>query len=348
MNYPPFLKDPQAAAAPFVCPFCSGEPRKRPRVAARTGKPRTLKLTVVPDRSPPNDAVLEGYLRAIQKHTLDKGYRIVALEPAMMTEAFVNECMACCASAIGDATFSDSYPLYCLREMQSPAHSFMQGSLVLTGDGKVAAFVLTNGMDEHGNLKQSLSQLKASVTRGTYPVNDFASRLFLIKDVSDFVHISLIVTGDAHREKRLATAMLLTELCRWARRGRSRAYVNVALRKTVVNGRLECSFSSASWNLYHNFGFQPAFRVAGPGGTFHWTQTEADSGKLMINLEFPDTIPSVAERQLHITPAHAASAKELFSTVTSSAHATTTTGSYRGRRQQRQPQPCPGNVQYEG
>ena len=188
-----------------------------------------------------------------------------------LTDDTISECLECCRSAIANATFSESYPDYCLRELQAFPHKYLQGTFARCNQSKkIIAFVITNGMDEYGNLKGSLGQLRQAQSKalaatngiaissptsptssqhgfpavpssalvggaGTTVTNTgFTEECLKIGDISDFVHVTLIATHESHRGKGLGKKLMLADSLRWLLRGRTRAYLNMALERLKI------------------------------------------------------------------------------------------------------------------
>eukprot|EP00758_Cryptobia_borreli_P006316 Tbor_TRINITY_DN5129_c0_g1::TRINITY_DN5129_c0_g1_i1::g.26248::m.26248 len=197
----------------------------------------------------------------------------------VLTDTMIEDSMECCKSAILNSTFSESYPLYCLKELQNLPHRYLQGTFARDRKTKkVVSLVLTNGMDVYGNLKNTIGQLKAAMSRagatnaewkdgvptsrreGHIPAQQQFGDLRLvpfmwecakIQDVSGFVHFTLIATHADHRGKGLAKRLMLAENLRWLMRGRTQSYLNVALErirvpKTPSNNLSDDSFPTAT------------------------------------------------------------------------------------------------------
>lgn len=316
---------------------------RRPPVPRQT----PLKLREVPDRVPSPPLLVSrltsllGQLRAIAVTGDGMGYDVLDLPAVALTDNEVRGCLDCCAAAVADATFSESYPVYCLREVCHGHHPFVQGTVLRTATrtssssqlaisnnssgavplpphststpGQVAAMVLSNGMDGYGNLRATITQLKIAVGRGFSGAASDASvgadsggssglasptpflrQCVAITDASDFVHVTLSATHATRQRRGLAKLLMAMDLLKWALRGRTRAFLNMAIEKRIVDGGTRVGFASspASKGLYESFGFSDVFPRYDPEtGKERWTAREADMGRVMANLDFvPDAI----------------------------------------------------------
>lgn len=276
----------------FICPICTGEPRKRPRGGDRPHRQLTLKLSPISDVLPSNAARLRTHLTRLKKRASQRGFDIIDIPSKTFTDEVVQQCIECCAQPIQDATFSESYPKYCFQEIQQEIHKYVQGSLCCEKtSGKVVSLVLTNGMDPYGNLKQTINQLRCAHAK----VQQFAASPFLdVGDVSDFVHFTLIATHPDFRSRGCATELMLCEMLKWCMRGRNRAFLNMALKKRMNgNDKLVCSVPEASSRLYRLFEFVEVYPKYTPEGDLRWTPKEADMGRVMANLDLQGTIVRV-------------------------------------------------------
>lgn len=274
---------------------------RRPPVARQV----PLKLKEVPDRLPGNpDAVrrLQTSLRGLHQAANEMNYDVIALPNQELSEAEVQQCLDCCADAVRDATFSDSYPVYCLKEVRSNLHPYVQGTLLKCRETKrVVSMVLSNGMDGYGNLRPTITQLKCALNRGRLPahhVTPFMSQCIAITDISEFVHITISATHPSHQRRGLAQLCMAIDLHRWALRGRTKAFLNMAIEKRLVDGnqRVEYVSSPASRRLYERLGFADVFPRYDPEtGKERWTAKEADMGRVMANLSFTEHVLAITD-----------------------------------------------------
>jgi ribosomal protein S18 acetylase RimI-like enzyme len=288
----------------FVCLFCTGEAARRLARRLEDGRlappppPKhsvVLKLTECSDTRPPNGKELDASLRQLLTYAASCGFELIFVgrgggggggggsDPSTaLTDSFVEQSLSCCASAIQSATFSETYPSWCLSELRAPPHGYLQGTFMRCLTSKrVVSLVLSNGMDGYGGLRSTVSRLRmlhtkaankgeawlptsSSSSAASPPLEDDTSRSFVesclaINDVSPFVHINLIATHPNYRGRGLAKMLIAAELLRWALRGRSKAYLNMALDKKLVDNdtRVTCTVSPASKRLYDTFGFRP-------------------------------------------------------------------------------------------
>ena len=300
-----------------------GKGRKSSSVVVKAHQPpprqTAVKLTEIKD-SPPSDMLQLASLSVSLRQLAESlGFDLVEFgggRPTSLTDELIEQCMECCSSSIADATFSDSYPRYCMRELQQQHHHYLQASLIrCKATSRVVSLVFSNGMDPYGNLKSTIAQLKRTLTRASSgattasetalaELGDFAAQCLAISDVSDFVHITLTATHSEFRNRGLAKISMLNELVRWLQRGRNRAFLNMALEKRVVavpstasttTAAVTCAPPLASRNLYTLFGFHDVFpRVVKDTGEFRWTAQEADMGRVMANLSVRKSALSVA------------------------------------------------------
>lgn len=256
----------------------------------------------------------------------------------LLTDSMIQECLGCCESAIANATFSESYPDYCLRELQTFPQKYLQGTFArCTKTNKIVAFVLSNGMDEYGNLKTTVTQLKQLYGKSPNP-SPFMEECLKITDVNDFVHITLIATHESHRGRGLAKKLMLADSLRWLIRGRTRAYLNMALerlkvpsqkrpavvappsssvgkrRASVIKVKEEeaadvskeaesdviCVASEASLRLYTSLGFADVCpsKVDPETNEIKWTPKEEEGGKVMANLDMKASARAVSRQVL--------------------------------------------------
>lgn len=339
----------------FVCLFCTGEASRRlhrsndGRIVVPPPKHSISmqKLSEVPDTRPANARELEASLRRlVQFASCSCGVDIIFVgaglqgsgsirtrqlqsSPDAFTDALVEQSLACCASAIDTATFSESYPSWCLSELRSPPHGFLQGTFMrCLRTNKIVSLVLSNGKDGYGGLRGTISRLRTLLRSGGDPspskvggrrvatgaaaaedLSPFVASCLNIRDVSPFVHINLIATHPSYRGRGLAKMLIAAELLRWALRGRSQVYLNMALDKQLVDGdsRVVLSISPASKRLYDLFDFQPVLpvgrRVNGGGSANdgasegaasveggEFSAKEKDSGRVLANLHFVPTV----------------------------------------------------------
>lgn len=293
-----------AAASPIIAGVTTAS-SVFPLASRQSPAPRQLpqKLRDVPDVRPPEALAqrLEGLLCALSRTAEELGYRVLHLPAHQLTEAQMAESLACCTEAIREATFSADYPAYCLKEVQQHRHPYVQGTALQSIDsGVVCAFVLSNGRDVYGNMRSTITQMKSALHRGfLYPadVTDFMAHCMTITDVSDMVHITLSATHARYQRKGLARLLMAMELLKWALRGRTRAFLNMAIEKRLVDGgtRIELASPAASRHLYQSFGFVDVFPRYDPvTKKERWTAKEADMGRVMANLRFVDDVQRVA------------------------------------------------------
>lgn len=97
--------------------------------------------------------------------------------------------------------------------------------------------ILSNGMDVYGNLKPTITQLKSAINRKSVDplclTNTMQACLGIV-DVSGFVHITISATHSKHQRRGLAKLLMSMELLKWALRGRTRAFLNMAIEKKLV------------------------------------------------------------------------------------------------------------------
>lgn len=298
----------------FLCPFCTGEVpleggedgnhfSRRPPAPRQT----PLKLRAVPDCRPPEPQAsqLESLLAGLTAHARALGFELLHLPDTAITERQAAQCVECCADAIAAATFSPSYPVYCLREVRAARHPYLCGALLRdSAADRIAALVLSNGMDIYGNLKSTVTQLKAAVRRGAAggEWSPHTQQCIAISDVSDVVHITLSATHRAYQRRGLARLLMTVLLLRWALRGRTRAFLNMAIEKHLDDGgqRVQYAASPASRRLYQSLGFADVFpRYDRDTGRERWTAREADMGRVMANLNFVPFATAAAEALLH-------------------------------------------------
>nr|CCC95206.1 conserved hypothetical protein [Trypanosoma congolense IL3000] len=289
----------------YICPFCRGL-QKRDRSQARPPAPRqpTIRLREVPDRMPFGSVTqLRHLLKVTVRSAQQQGYTVVDLPATPLTEAMEQQCLECCAEAIKEATFSKQYPLYCLKEVWTQAHPYVQGTLLRCSEtGRIVSMVLSNGMDVYGNLRPTITQLKSGINRGIIDSKHqtaFMDACTKLNDVSDFVHITLSATHKDYQRRGLARMLMVIDLLKWALRGRTRAYLNMALEKRVVDGgaRLECVASPSSRRLYESFGFKDVYpRFDRDTDVQRWTPKEADMGRVMAHLNFVEDVIAIAAR----------------------------------------------------
>lgn len=187
--------------------------------------------------------------------------------------------------------------------------------------------ILSNGMDVYGNLKPTITQLKSAINRKSVDqacLTQAMQACLDIVDVSDFVHVTLSATHIKHQRRGLAKLLMSMELLKWALRGRTRAFLNMAIEKKLVevvqtdnsdntdsvhnniisnisnnkrkgyangknskSGGMKVEYSSppASRRLYHLFNFEDVYPRYDPlTQSEKWTAKEADMGRVMVNL----------------------------------------------------------------
>lgn len=113
----------------------SGEKQMSFSPAALPPVPRQApqRLREVPDVFPSNIKVLFQALQKVQ-HIITKILHcsILELPHTPLTESQVEECMECCKLAVSEATLSATYPMYCLREVRTALHPYVQGTLLVS------------------------------------------------------------------------------------------------------------------------------------------------------------------------------------------------------------------------
>lgn len=140
---------------------------------------KILSIQETPDRPILNQ---EPFQRIIQNATesLEKsGFKLLLFpDPnqdrksltTMMNMTFAemeDQIMESSRSSIEDATFSEEYPLYCIRELQSKKHPYLQGAAAwCTQRRKIVAVVMSNGRDPYCDLRTTVSNLKNQVAAG--------------------------------------------------------------------------------------------------------------------------------------------------------------------------------------
>ncbi|KAH8606414.1 hypothetical protein ERJ75_001519200 [Trypanosoma vivax] len=289
----------------YVCPFCRGL-LKRERGSVRPPAPRQppIRLQEVPDRLPFGSVTqLRHMLKVTTRAAQQAGFTVINLPIATVTEAMEQQCLECCTEAIREATFSEQYPIYCLKEVWTQAHPYVQGTLLrCNSTERIVSMVLSNGMDVYGNLRPTLTQLKSGINRGIIESKhqtSFMAACAKLTDISDFVHITLSATHKDYQRRGLARMLMVIDLLKWSLRGRTRAYLNMALEKKVLDGgtRLECVASPSSRRLYESFGFRDVYpRFDRDTDEQRWTPKEADMGRVMAHLNFVPDLMRIAER----------------------------------------------------
>lgn len=282
----------------FVCPHCTGDSKKRKRVAPDPSPRALAKLVEVPDKLPPNTLPWRRHQDALGKLAAAADVEIINLpNKTYFTDAVIEECIDCCSSAIRDATFSESYPRYCLREIANAGHAYLQGSLLRCKKAKrVVALVLSNGMDPYGNIRTTLATTRKTATAaasGTAEAKreEMLENLRSTPELSDLVHFTLIATHPDFRGHGYAKMLMVNEMLKWVLRGRNRAFLNMALEKHVNDkGKVYCTVNAASQRLYEVFGFMEVAPKYGNDGEFRYTAKEADMGRVMANVDMPSTI----------------------------------------------------------
>ncbi|CAD2219870.1 hypothetical protein ADEAN_000738300 [Angomonas deanei] len=276
-------------------------------------------------------------LQSVEQKVIDAGYTLLYFGPlppphlspnhnhnnhnicyqASLTEALRDGCVQCCAPSIADATLSEQYPSYCLEEVCAGRHPYLQGVLVRPSSSseEVCAFVVSDGKDIYGNIRQTITQYKAAKTRGVLgPVEDtpaaqrFRQDLLSVQDVSDFVHVTLTATHPSYQRRNLAKCLLCLDLSRWALRGRQRSFLNMAIEKRIVyhNNNNEDSGSDtpqvvyapslASRRLYHYFHYRDVYPKYNPQTREEtWSPKEADCGRVMAVFNFVPRVVEIAE-----------------------------------------------------
>jgi hypothetical protein len=338
----PVVGSKRPRASPDTIPNSSstGVPGGTPgRTALRVGPPPRqvpVKLSEVRDRAPHDDLQLHAIGTSLRSLSESLGFDMIEFgvssssgrqNEVVFTDELVEQCMSCCSSAIADATFSDSYPRYCMKEVQQQHHPYLQATVLrCKATQLIVSLVFSNGMDPYGNLKSTIAQLRRAASRASSTSNafsagapriqalaeaagldgstasekwaDFAAQCFNVTDFSDFVHITLTATHSDYRSRGLAKIAMLNELVRWLRRGRNRAFLNMALEKRSVpsSAMVTCAPPLASRKLYHLFGFQDVFpRVEKTTGEFRWTPQEADMGRVMANFDVRSSVMPIAD-----------------------------------------------------
>lgn len=313
---------------------------------------KPLKLREVPDHLPSSGSLVEQartLLRQVHELANRLGYDVVDMPSKTdLTPVELQQCLECCAEAVRDATFSESYPLYCLKEVRSHLHQYVQGTyLRCRSANRICSLTLSNGMDVYGNLKPTITQLKSAVRRGLMEASSFTDHMTqcaAVSDVSDFVHITLSATHVEYQRRGLARLLMVSELLKWALRGRTRAYLNMAIEKRLVDGgaRVEYGASPASRRLYESFGFADVHpRFDAETQKERWTAKEADMGRVMANLDFIPHVITIAET---LGSRYSVPTLPLPSSVAASPAATTTTAqtlSPLSRSPLRRPLPSP-------
>ncbi|KEG08653.1 hypothetical protein DQ04_06711030 [Trypanosoma grayi] len=289
----------------YVCPYCTGM-YKRQRGGPQAPAPRQLPLRLreVPDRLPFGSVTqLRHLLKVTVRAAQRAGFAVIDLPLTGLTDAMERECLGCCEDAIKEATFSEQYPSYCLKEVREQVHPYVQGTLLrCTRVGRIVSMVLSNGMDVYGNLRPTITQLKSGINRGLIDQKhqtSFMAACTKLTDVSDFVHITLSATHRGYQRQGLARMLMVIDLLKWALRGRTRAYLNMALEKRIVDGgtRLEYVASPASRRLYESFGFRDVYpRFDRETDEARWTPKEADMGRVMAHLSFVEDLVGMAAR----------------------------------------------------
>ena len=286
----------------FVCPNCDPDKgsRKRKRDADLSpSKPQPIQqLREVPDATPSDAAYLDLLISRVEDWAKNKGFTIMTWPSEKpLSDKHIAQCMECCETSIADATFSDSYPRYCFSEMQQEIHKYLQmAAMHHNKSNKIVSTVLSNGMDIYGNIKMTVVGVKSAISRGVLTSDSVAAKTFVpIKDFSDFVHYTLVVTHDNFRGQSLAKVLMLYETLRWLRRGRTRAFVNMALTKRYEGETIVCSTSPASRALYHHFGFIDVHPKHEQGtGEVRYTKKEAAMGRLLATTDAQAAIADVA------------------------------------------------------
>ena len=280
-----------AAKDGFECPFCTGTFKKR----VRGENQAAVKLVEIPDDRGPLAHVFDDIAGAVRASLAASQMLATEFPGNEMTPSMVDQAMECCKSSIADLTFSESYPQYCLRELQQEQHHFLQG-VIARKARRVVSVVLSNGMDPYTNLRASFTHLRAQLSRGKLrrtPVTDEALKVHVF---DDFVHFTLIVTHDDCRGQGLAKRLLLLEMARWCARGRTRGFLNMALQKTIVGEKTLCTAAEAPKSLYAQCGFFELCERVDADGRPVWTKREEDVGRTMINLDMPGTVKRLAEQ----------------------------------------------------
>ncbi|KAH9597084.1 hypothetical protein LSM04_002067 [Trypanosoma melophagium] len=291
----------------YVCPFCTGVyKRKRGEAPAQAPAPRQLpqRLREVPDQLPFGSVTQLRHLMKITKRAAQQaGFVVIDLPEKELTPKMEKECLECCEDAIKSATFSEQYPAYCLKEVRAQPHPYVQGTLLrCIKTGRIVSMVLSNGMDVYGNLRTTITQLKSGINRGLIDQKhqtSFMAACTKLTDVSEFVHITLSATHRDYQRRGLARMLMVLDLTKWALRGRTRAYLNMALEKRIVDDgqRLEYIVSPASRGLYESFGFRDVYpRFDRETDEARWTPKETDMGRVMAHLNFVQDLVKVASR----------------------------------------------------
>jgi GNAT superfamily N-acetyltransferase len=289
----------------FLCPFCDGnaDTRKRKREQAST-KPQPVQLLrEIPDAPPSDVALLETLRLKVLQWAKSHGYLLLSWpdpEQSPLTDDQVEQCLECCSTSITDATFSESYPRYCFAEQRQQVHRYLQmAAMHHIASKRIVSTVVSNGMDPYGNMKATVSGLKSAISRGLVPADSPCAVAFAsLNDFSDFVHYNLVVTHDDFRGKSLAKALLLHETIRWCKRGRNRAFVNMALAKRYddTGKHIIYSVHVASQSLYRSFGYIDVHpKVDSTTGEDRFTKKEADFGRMLANLDTKGSITQVCQ-----------------------------------------------------
>ncbi|KAH8604531.1 hypothetical protein ERJ75_001709700 [Trypanosoma vivax] len=211
------------------------------------------------------------------------------------------QCLECCTEAIREATFSEQYPIYCLKEVWPQAHPYVQGTLLrCNSTERIVSMVLSNGMDVYGNLRPTLTQLKGGINRGIIErkhQTSFMAACAKPTDIFDFVHITLSAKHKDYQRRGLARMLMVIDLLKWSLRGRTRAYPNGtgeegAGRRT----RLECVASPYSRRLYESFGFRDVYPRFDRDTDEQRGHRRSVYGRVMAHLNFVPDLMRIAER----------------------------------------------------
>lgn len=296
------------------CPECDGTMvsvgRKRQR---ENGKDPQLiasrkAITEFPDKAPSKLKTLEGLLEKALNHLRSLGVEPILYPQARLTKSDQAQCLDCCGSSIANATFSASYPQYCISELAERRHKYMQGIAARLTSGRIISLVITNGMDAYSNLGATITTLQSYLKRNMVERTPSVERHLQLAGqvLDDFVHITLIATHEDFRGRGIAKALMVIDLLRWALRGRTRSFVNMAFEKKALQGQTVCFISTPSKRLYNTLGFEEVVSRYEPNGDLIWTKEEADLGRAMTNLDF---VPSCQAVVKSFTSAKAAAAK---------------------------------------
>ncbi|KAH8609965.1 hypothetical protein ERJ75_001149600 [Trypanosoma vivax] len=148
---------------------------KRKRGSVRPPVPRQppIRLQEVPDRLPFGSVTqLRHMLKVTTRAAQQACFTVINFLIATVTEAMEQQCFECCTEAIREATFSEQYPIYCLKEVWTQAHPYVQGTLLRCNRAeRIVSMVLSNGMDVNGNLRPTLTQLKSGINRASLRAN---------------------------------------------------------------------------------------------------------------------------------------------------------------------------------